>query len=108
MSSRRIWGFKTGSSAPSPAPGASPGPQPQASPHGKPSTPGPRAPLDVSPNAEDEEDEEEELLDGRGEEKYFGLENVSTSSRQASRVRDDALQIDEIDVANRASLSCPC
>lgn len=82
MSSRRLWSFnKSGANNSTPAAGTSPGAQPLASINGQLGVPGPGpAALDVSPNrGESEEDEEEELLEGRGEDEYFGLENVSLS-----------------------------
>lgn len=77
-----MWGFnKSGANNSAPAAGTSPGAQPLASINGQLGLPAPgTAPLDVSPNrGESEDDEEEELLDGRGEDEYFGLENVSLS-----------------------------
>jgi hypothetical protein len=74
-----MWGFKSsGSSNPLPSSANSPGPQSPSATHGKLGVPGQKqGTLDVSPNKDEEDDDEEELLDGRGEETYFGFENVS-------------------------------
>ncbi|KAJ9119624.1 hypothetical protein QFC22_003333 [Naganishia vaughanmartiniae] len=80
-SSRRMWGFKSsGSSTLLPSSATSPGPQSPLTTQGKLAIPGQKQGVpDVSPNKEEEDEDEEELLDGRGEEAYFGFENFGNT-----------------------------